>query len=54
LVGQGANQFADEEGVPRISKEKLITEENRNKLLEFKSSYGKAVMNDFSTRYFHS
>lgn len=50
LVGQGANQFADEEGVPRISKEKLITEENRNKLLEFKSSYGKAVMNDFSTR----
>ncbi|XP_045192440.2 isoaspartyl peptidase/L-asparaginase-like isoform X1 [Mercenaria mercenaria] len=47
LVGQGANQFADEEGVPRIPKENLITEENRKK---FKDSFGKALTTDFSTR----
>ncbi|XP_060587328.1 isoaspartyl peptidase/L-asparaginase-like [Ruditapes philippinarum] len=50
LVGIGANMFADEEKIPRISTEELTTEENKRKLEKFKGSYGKAAQNDFSTR----
>lgn len=50
LVGPGANKFADEEKIPRISTDDLTTDENREKLALYKDSYGKAAQNDFSTR----
>ena len=35
LVGQGANEFAEEMGVPRVSSDSLVTQEAREEFERF-------------------
>jgi isoaspartyl peptidase/L-asparaginase-like protein (Ntn-hydrolase superfamily) len=54
LVGNGADQFARELGIPTIPTDQLITQEAKNEFEIFQGKFSKTVHNLFNTTYaFH-
>ncbi|KAH3854100.1 hypothetical protein DPMN_096639 [Dreissena polymorpha] len=53
LVSKGANQFADEVGIKRVTTESLVSEEARREFEDYHANYGSAVQDLFCHRGTH-